>query len=97
MKILALLISIAGGGMTLISGFMAMMSPMAMDAPGSEKSKALWAFVYLMFASPVAFLITDIVAWIQYGKGNYGASALWAALGFVPFLAAILALFLGGK
>lgn len=97
MKLLSLLLSIAGAGMTFISGFMAMFSPMAMDAPGSEKSTALWAFVYLMFASPVAFLVTDIIAWVQFGKGNYGASALWAALGFVPFLAAFTALFLVGK
>jgi hypothetical protein len=50
-----------------------------------------------MFASPVAFLVTDIIAWVQFGKGNYGTSAVWAAMGFVPFLSAFVALFLGGK
>lgn len=97
MKIIALLLSITAAGMTVVSGFIAMFSPMAMDAPGSEKSTALRAFVYLMFASPVAFLIADIIAWIQFGSPNYGAAALWAAVGFVPFLAAFVALFLGGK
>ena len=97
MKILALLLCIADAGMTFISGFMAMMSPMAMDAPGSEKSNALWAFVYLMMASPIAFIVADILAWIQFGKGNYGASIKWALLGFVPFVCAFLALFLNGK
>ncbi len=94
MKILALLLCIAGAGMIVVSGFMAMMSPMAMDAPGSEKSTALWAFVYLMLASPVAFLVTDILAWIQFGKGNYGGAIKWALLGFVPLVCAFLSLFL---
>lgn len=97
MKILALLLCIASAGMVIISGFMAMMSPMAMDAPGSEKSTALWAFVYLMFASPVAFLVTDILAWIQFGKGNHGAAAIWALVGFLPMLAAFVAMFLNGR
>ncbi|GEM_PF-2986184 len=97
MKILALLLCVAGAGMSLVSAFIAMFSPMAMDAPGSEKSTALWAFVYLMFASPVAFVITDIVGWIQFGKGNYGAAIKWVLLGFVPFVAAFSALLLVGK
>lgn len=97
MKILALLLCIIGAGMTFVSGFMAMFSPMAMDAPGSEKSKALWAFVYLMMASPVAFLVTDIIAWVQFGKGNYGTSAIWAAVGFVPLVLAFVAMFLAGR
>lgn len=97
MKILALLLCVAAAGMALVSGFMAMFSPMAMDAPGSEKSTALWAFVYLMLASPFAFVVADILAWIQFGKGNYGGAIKWALLGFVPFVAALVSLFLGGK
>ncbi len=97
MKILALLLCLAGAGMAVVSGFMAMFSPMAMDAPGSEKSTALWAFVYLMFASPVAFIITDIVAWIQFAKGNHGSAIKWVLLGFLPFVAAFIALFSAGK
>lgn len=96
MKILALLLCIADAGMVFVSGFMAMMSPMAMDAPGSEKSSALWAFIYLMFASPVVFAVADILAWIQFAKGNYGASVKWALIGFIPLVCAILALFLKG-
>ena len=97
MKILALLLCLAGAGMVVVSGFMAMMSPMIMDAPGSEKSTFNWLFIYLMMASPIAFIGSDIVAWIQFGKGNYGASVKWALLGFLPFVAALVALFLTGK
>ena len=97
MKILALLLCLAGAGMTVISGFMAMLSPMAMDAPGSEKSTSLWVFVYLMLASPIVFIVTDIFAWLQFGKGNYGAAIRWVMVGFIPFVCAFLALFLNGK
>ncbi|MCC6722888.1 MAG: hypothetical protein IT258_00160 [Saprospiraceae bacterium] len=93
MKILALILCIANLGMTLVSGFMAMFSPMAMDAPGSEKITSLKVFVYLMFASPLVFLITDALAWMRYSKGNYAAASTVAALGWLPFLIAILALF----
>ncbi|MCU0349106.1 MAG: hypothetical protein MUC59_19360 [Saprospiraceae bacterium] len=97
MKILALILCIANLGMAAVSGMMAMFSPMAMDAPGSEKSKLLWAFVYLMMASPVAFIVTDVLAWVQFGKGNYGAAIRWALIGFLPFVLAFLSLFLAGK
>lgn len=97
MKIIALLFCIGNIGMALLTGFMAMFSPMAMDAPGSEKSKLLWAFVYLMMASPIAFIVTDIIAWIKFGKGDYGAAILWAMLGFVPVTLAFLAMFFNGK
>ncbi len=93
MKILALIFCIANLGMTLLSGFMAMFSPMAMDAPGSEKIASLKVFVYLMLASPLAFLITDVLAWIRFSKGNYAAASTIAALGWLPFLVAIIALF----
>ena len=83
--------------MVVVSGFMAMMSPMVMDSPGSEKSTYSWLFVYLMLASPLAFIVTDIVAWIQFCKGNYGASVKWVLLGFLPFVAAFIALFSIGK
>lgn len=83
--------------MTLVAGFMAMFSPMAMDAPGSEKSMLNWMFVFLMLASPVAFVITDVLAWIQFAKGNYSRAITWALLGFVPILVAFLVLFLNGK
>ncbi|MBI1226921.1 MAG: hypothetical protein GC192_16945 [Bacteroidetes bacterium] len=97
MKLLALLLCIVDAGMTFLSGVMAMMSPMAMDAPGSEKSKALWAFVYLMIASPVAFLVTDIVAWVQFGKGRYKTSIYWALSGFMPLILAFISLLFSGK
>ncbi len=97
MKIIALLFCIGNIGMALLTGFMAMFSPMAMDAPGSEKSTLLWAFVYLMMTSPIAFVVTDIFAWVQFGKGNYGAAIRWTWLGFLPMTLAFLALFFNGK
>lgn len=97
MKILALIFCIANLGMAILSGFMAMFSPMAMDAPGSEKIVALKVFVYLMFASPLAFLITDVLAWICFGKSRYAVASTLAALGWLPFLVAIIALFFTGS
>lgn len=97
MKILALLLCLGAAAMVLVSGFMAMFSPMVMDSPGSEKSTFSWIFLYLMLASPVAFVVADIIAWIQFAKGNYAGAIKWTLLGFIPFVAAILSLFLIGK
>lgn len=97
MKILALLLCLGAAAMALVSGFMAMFSPMVMDSPGTENSTFSWVFLYLMLASPVAFVLTDLIAWIQFAKGNYSAAIKWVLLGFIPFVAAILSLFLIGK
>lgn len=78
--------------MALLTGFMAMFAPMAMDAPGTENSTPHWMFVILMMASPVAFIVTDLIAWAKFGKGNYPATVKVALLGWLPFVVAILAL-----
>ncbi len=92
MKVLALILCIVNIGMALLTGFMAMFAPMAMDAPGSENSTPHWVFVTLMMLSPLAFIATDLLAWIKFGKDNYAAAAKIAAFGWLPFLVAILAL-----
>jgi hypothetical protein len=97
MKILALLLCVVGAAMAVVSGFMAMFSPMVMDAPGSEKSIFNWMFLCLLLASPLAFVVTDIFAWVQFGKGNYGASVRWVVFGFIPLVLAFVSLFLVGK
>lgn len=97
MKILALLFCLIGAGMAVVAGFMAMFSPMAMDAPGSEKSIFSWIFIGLLLIAPVVFIATDIIAWRQFSLGNYGKAIIWVLMGFVPFVAAFLSLFLIGK
>ncbi len=83
MKILALIINILGIPVLILGGMMAITSPMLFDAPGSEKSKSLWAVMYLALLLPVLILLAEFLGWKNYLAGDYWAAILsfkWALL-----------------
>jgi hypothetical protein len=86
MKILALLLNIAGIAALLGSGLMVMMSPMLFDAPDSSKNKLVWVVFTCFLLMPVLLLLGQIMGWRNFMKGEYLSSIYaykWALLDLV--------------
>lgn len=66
------------------SVWMAIFSPMLFD---SGATKRTWIIFATVVALPILILITQVISWIVYSRGNYG---LALKVSLVPFLDIIL-------
>lgn len=97
MKLFALIVNILALLSLIPTGMMAMMSPMMFDAPGSEKNTYLWLMVIAALLLPVLIIITQIIAWIVFFKGNYSASLKIALIPLIDVAFLICMLFFSAK
>ncbi len=75
------------------SGFGALMSAFLFDAPGSDKNTKTWILAGCLVALPVLIVITQIISWIAYNKGNFGLALKINAIPTID-IALIIFLFL---
>lgn len=81
MKILAILLMLAGVFMILAFGFMYFMGfVMSFDAPGSDKSPQAWGMRLLMFLPVLIFLVSLILSFVAFGAGHYKKSVLFGTV-----------------
>lgn len=74
-----------------VGGFMALMSVMLFDSPGSERNAAVILFFISMVAFPLACIAGIVMAWIAFGRGR-DRRALWLSLlPLIPVVTGILA------
>ena len=75
----------------VIGGFMAMMSVMMFDAPGSEHNPAVILLFCSMVAFPLACIVAVILGWTAIGR-HRDRGALWLSLlPLVPIATAVTA------
>ena len=74
-----------------VAGFVAMMSPMLFDAPGSADNPAMMLLFSSMIGLPLSLIVGILLAWIAFAlKRDRGA--LWfSLLPVLPIVGAIVA------
>lgn len=97
MKLLALIVNILALLSLIPTGMMAIMSPMMFDAPGSEKNTYVWLMAIAALLLPVLILITQIIAWVVFFRGNHSASLKIALIPLIDVAFLVCMLFLGAK
>jgi hypothetical protein len=73
-----------------VGGVVAMISPMLLDAPGSEANSLLMFMVAAVFAYPLTALIGPVLSWISYRKGHRRLSTAFMAMPVMPVTAVLL-------
>jgi hypothetical protein len=84
--------TIVGVPAVLIGSFMAIMSPMMFDAPGSTSNPPVVLLFSSVISFPVVYLIAIVLAWVAFAMRR-DSVALWlSALPAVPFLVGIVSI-----
>lgn len=88
MKKLALIVNVLFGAIGLLSIFVALMSVMLFDAPGSENNTYLWVLFWLLALFPVSCFFSIMVSNIFIFKYQQYKKALWVFI--VPCILVVL-------
>lgn len=87
MQFLWLIISQGIMALSLIGWlFIAGLSFMVFDAPGSEKNRKLWAFVFTIWSYPILPIGCAIFAWIYWSRGEVTSAMIATS---IPLILAI--------
>jgi ABC-type Fe3+ transport system permease subunit len=75
----------------LAGGFMAIMSPMMFDAPGSTDNPAILALFFSVIAFPLACIVGVLAGWIAFARKR-DRLALWLSLlPLIPLVTGVIA------
>jgi hypothetical protein len=75
-----------------ITGFMALMSPMMFDAPGSTENPAVVLLFASMVGLPLSLVVGLLVGWIAIALKRDRAALWFSLLPLLPILAAVVAI-----
>jgi O-antigen/teichoic acid export membrane protein len=92
---LLIVTTIIWGVLLLPSGFIALMSAMMFDAPGSEENGLLW-FCFFSFLSFPLMCLFAFFGWIPYAYSNFKLAKLIALSPILSAIFVIVALFFLG-
>jgi hypothetical protein len=84
--------TIVGIPAILIGSFMAIMSPMMFDAPGSTANPPVVLLFSSVIAFPVAYLLAIVSAWIAFAARRISAAVWLSFLPAVPLLGGIVSI-----
>ncbi|HEX8974648.1 MAG TPA: hypothetical protein VF817_04140 [Patescibacteria group bacterium] len=73
-----------------VSALFALMSPMAFDAPGSEKNPAVWIFFVSVITYPLVGTLSLIFTIISYKKQEYDKALIVSLIPMIFLIIAVL-------
>ncbi|MBK6979600.1 MAG: hypothetical protein IPH28_22980 [Cytophagaceae bacterium] len=84
MKSIVLIVNILASISFLPALYMAIFSPFLFDSGATTRT---WTLFFTVLAIPASIIITQIISWILFSRGNY-STALWVSL--IPLIFVIL-------
>ena len=97
MKTIALITNIVWCFIFFPTASFALISPMMMDAPGSEENKLLWLALAAVVILPLLILASQVFAWMKYSNGNYSLSIKIALIPLIDILFLIILFAINGN